>query len=458
MATKIFHGPPGSYKSSTVCWFELLEALKAGRLVVTNLQGIKTLEEISAELNIVFPASARLVRISSNNDTGRKLMRCFYHWLPIGAFIFIDEIQDIYPNDRTFKASDYDYKEEGFFDNELPKDVVELYHEKQRVIKQNVNIADYEDDIGLSIFDERDYIKYPPTLRESFMRHRHFNWDIVLATPDIKEVAGFIRSVCEIAYAHSSKDSVPIPYFKRRPRVLEHLPSSNGNSVKKGDITTFRKIPLDVFKIYKSTATGQSTNSGAGNSPITLSLLLGSAVFIAAAVFIIYVVFFRTSSVSSSKPVEKVQAVQLSNGQAQVSAQVGSQGVQKGNSFIDGNVSSEAVFKAPSALVIPFDADSIYLTAINKTYKPKVFKVVSGLVEVVSSITYSFLFVLKIDGDDFYVSGDDLVNMGYKLEYLSESIVKVSDGSGFKFVPFAPVKYSIVDSGNESKESLELEL
>ncbi|WP_052380156.1 MULTISPECIES: zonular occludens toxin family protein [unclassified Pseudoalteromonas] len=459
MATKIFHGPPGSYKSSTVCWFELLEALKAGRLVVTNLQGIKTIEEISRELNIVFPKTTRLVRISSNNDLGRELIRNFYHWLPIGAFIFIDEIQDIYPNDKTFKATDYDYKEEGYFDDKLPPEVVSLYHQEQRVIKSNVNVDDYTDDLGLSLFDDRDYIKYPPTLREAFMRHRHFNWDVVLATPDIKEVAGFIRSVTEVAYAHSSKDAVPIPYFKRRPRVLEHLPSSNGVTVKKGDITSFRKIPLDVFKIYKSTATGQSTKSGAGNSPITGTLLLGAAFFIALVVFIIYVVFFRESSISSSSTSNEVQSVQISNGQKQTTAKAHTQDIKKNNSLISGDVNSKNVFENASALVMPFNADSIYLTALNKVYKAKSYEVINGKVNTIKEIDFSYLFVLKIADDEFYVSDNDLSKMGYRFQYYSDSLVKITDNNGFRLIPFAPIKYeSLVSSNEEQSNDLDLKL
>ena len=46
MATKIFHGPPGSYKASTAMWFEIVPALRQGRVVVSNLQGLKSLDEI----------------------------------------------------------------------------------------------------------------------------------------------------------------------------------------------------------------------------------------------------------------------------------------------------------------------------------------------------------------------------------------------------------------------------
>ena len=98
MATKVFHGAPGSYKSSTAMWFEIVPALRAGRVVVTNLQGIKSLDEIQRELKEIFPNTARLLRISIGDDNGLLLMRNFYHWLPIGSLIFLDEIQDIYPS------------------------------------------------------------------------------------------------------------------------------------------------------------------------------------------------------------------------------------------------------------------------------------------------------------------------------------------------------------------------
>jgi zona occludens toxin len=438
MATKIFHGAPGSYKSSTVCWFELLEALKAGRLCVTNLQGIKTLEEISVQLDIVFPASSQLVRIASNNDTGRELIRNFYQWLPIGSFIFIDEIQDIYPKDASFKPLEYNYKGEGHFDEKLPESVVSLYHEKQRKIKSLVDITKFEDDLGLSIFDDRDYINYPPTLRECFMRHRHYNWDICLATPDIVEVAPFIRSVCEAAFSHTSKDSAPFPYFKRRPRVLEHSPKTNGASTKKGDIVTNRKIPLDVFKIYESTATGQSTKSGAGGSPITGSIVAGAIVFLSLFCFVLYVLFFRSSSADSS-PVPTVSVI---NKNLKEVSQVSIESVKKASSASDNRVTPANLFKNASPLILPFSADAIYLSAISKVY------------ETGEKIKADYVFLLKIKNEDFYVSSMDLVVLGYKISFKSDYVVSLSDGDSSRLVYFMPTKYEkYVPPQNENQTS-----
>ena len=139
MATEIFHGAPGSYKSSTVMWFRLLDALRSGRVVISNLQGLKTIEVIQFELGEIFPTTARIYRISIGHENGLMLIRNFYQWMPIGAFIFIDEVQDVYPNDKTFKAEDYNNKGEGFFDKFLPVELVEFYHKEQRQIKNNVD-------------------------------------------------------------------------------------------------------------------------------------------------------------------------------------------------------------------------------------------------------------------------------------------------------------------------------
>ncbi|WP_146011908.1 hypothetical protein [Aeromonas salmonicida] len=34
------------------------------------------------------------------------------------------------------------------------------------------------DDTGRVVFDERGLIMYPTSPKESFMRHRHYNWDV----------------------------------------------------------------------------------------------------------------------------------------------------------------------------------------------------------------------------------------------------------------------------------------
>lgn len=447
MATKIFHGAPGSYKSSTAMWFEIVPALRSGRVVVTNLQGIKTLEEIQRELKEVFPSSARLLRISIGNDKGLLLMRNFFHWLPIGALIFLDEIQDIYPNDKSFKAADYDYKNEGFFNDELPQDFIEIYHKEQRQIKSNIDINDYLDDLGESLFDDRDYLRYPRTLRECFMRHRHYNWDILLASPDIKEIAGFVRSVCEVAYSHSSKDAIPIPYYKRRPRILEHLPKTNGITVGKNDIVTFKKVPLDVFKLYKSTATGKSTKSGAGQSPITKSVVFGFA-FIVAYIFYMVFFFFDDKSVETVEPLaiglpNEIQHVKKDSKTIDKVNIVAVQNSKKGGGAVDSygfRDASISVITAPNNFIaLPFGASKMYVNGINTIYFNK-FKVARD-----------YIFTIYIDNEVLNVGSESLIAMGYKIFYRSECLIELRTDKHSNYIycePTRPSEPSFNDSGS----------
>tara|TARA_R110002167_G_scaffold231963_2_gene437177 strand:+ start:14497 stop:15876 length:1380 start_codon:yes stop_codon:yes gene_type:complete len=446
MATKVFHGPPGSYKSSTAMWFEIVPALRSGRVVVTNLQGIKTLEEIQRELKEVFPNTARLLRISIGNDSGMLLMRNFFHWLPIGALIFLDEIQDVYPNDKSFKVSDYDYKHEGYFDNHLPKDFIELYHVEQRKIKSSIDVSDYLDDIGESLFDERDYLRYPRTLRECFMRHRHYNWDILLATPDIKEISSFVRSVCEVAYCHSSKDAIPIPYYKRRPRILEHLPKTNGTSAGKNDIVKFKKVPLDVFKLYKSTATGRSTKSGAGQSPFSLSIGLGFTFIVA---YIFYMVFFffddeKPQVVEKKSLYQSTETVKVSPSASlyQTSNSKVNGIAQENNNALDSvsfrHVSVSTLTQVNRSLNLPFQASKIYLNGVNTVYYSR------------NRLSRDYVFTLHIDDEVFNIDGQSLIDMGYKVFYKSSCLVELRDDVGSNYVTCEPRKEQLAITDSNS--------
>jgi len=433
MATKVFHGPPGSYKSSSAVWFDVLPALRAGRVVVTNVQGIKTLEEIQRTLGEVFPNTARLLRVSIGNDSGMMLMRNFFHWLPIGAMIFIDEVQDVYPNDKSFKATDYDYVKEGNFDSILPTDFIEIYHKEQRHVKANVDIENYLDDLGGSLFDERGYLGYPRTLRECFMRHRHYNWDILLAS-------------------HSSKDAIPIPFFKRRPRVLEHLPKSNGTTVGKNDIKTFKKIPLDVFKLYASTATGKTTKSGLGKSPISLGVIVGFTFIIT---FVLYMVFFFFDSHSpenDKNSIDPSSSTLLEDKKALQEIERTDKKIVKGAStaplsdssitFRDASVSVITSFN--NFVALPFNATKMYLNAVNTVYYTR------------NRVSRDYVFTVEVDGQRMSVSSDILLSMNYKIFYKSSCMVELRADDVSSYIYCEPIKNESSIINAESKPSVSL--
>jgi zona occludens toxin len=373
--------------------------------------------------------------------------------LPIGALIFIDEIQDVYPNDKSFKAGDYDYRSEGFFDAHLSTDFVELYHREQRKIKNNIDVDDYLDDLGNSLFDGKDYLRYPRTLRECFMRHRHYNWDILIATPDIKEVSGFVRSVCEIAYCHSSKDAIPIPYYKRRPRILEHMPKTNGLKADKNDIVTFKKIPLDVFKLYKSTATGKSTKSGAGQSPFTFQLVAGFALIL---LYIFYMVFFffddDSDKVLDSSGKAKIAQIQPSKESFKGSQRVSEKSSKNGSkgavsiddvSFRDASVSS--IIASNNFVGLPYDASKIYVNGITTTTFGR------------TAVFRDYVFTLYVGGEAFSTNSEVLKSMGYKIFYKSDCMVELRSDVSSNYVYCEPERVeSQVEEGNSSPVSVSM--
>ncbi|ATD10250.1 zonular occludens toxin domain-containing protein [Pseudoalteromonas piscicida] len=245
MATSIFHGAPGSFKSASAVWFELLPALRAGRLVVTNIEGIKPIEDIEQELNETFPETAKLWRMSSQSDTGHKLWRNWYHWVPCGALIIMDEVQDIYLTETTqFKPESCDYQPVQNYQEVLPEDWYQYHLDTLETYKPADLTSGDVDDLGIEIFNEHGHIIYPKTLKEAYMRHRKYNWDIICCTPDITSVHKYIRNVSQYAYAHKYFDGLAkIPYFYRRPRIHEHNPKLDGKTPNKADPKNGAKSP-----------------------------------------------------------------------------------------------------------------------------------------------------------------------------------------------------------------------
>ncbi|MDV5168812.1 zonular occludens toxin domain-containing protein [Photobacterium rosenbergii] len=261
MATIIRHGAAGSYKSACAVWFDLLPALRSGRVVVTNVEGMQDIKTIEQRLGERFPVSARIIRISSMSENGIKLWQNWYNWCPVGAMILIDEAQDIYNKTVGFDMARNVYQGIGAFRELLPKGYVDFYQAQLNDFKpESVPF----DDTGESVIDYQGNVLLPKNFNMAFMRHRKYNWDITLCTPDIKQIPSEIKGVSELAIHHRSKDSFAL--FKRRPRLWEHDPRSAATKPSKDDSTKTIKVPVAVHLMYSSTVTGQITKSGAGTS------------------------------------------------------------------------------------------------------------------------------------------------------------------------------------------------
>jgi zona occludens toxin len=268
------------------------------------------------------------------------------------------------------------------------------------------------------------------------MRHRHYNWDILIATPDIKEVSSFVRSVCEVAYCHSSKDAIPIPYYKRRPRILEHMPKSNGTTVGKNDIVYFKKVPLDVFKLYKSTATGKNTKSGAGQSPFTFRLVAGFALIL---FYIFYMVFFffddDSEQVSIQTNNSKTTEIQTHTKASQAIKKPSFQANKNGTkdipsiddvSFRDASVSS--IITGNNFVNLPYSASAIYINGITTVTHGN------------HQVSRDYVFTLYVRDEPFSVSSDSLKDMGYKVFYKKPCLVELRSDIGSNYVYCEPSK------------------
>lgn len=220
MTTAIIHGDPGSYKTSTLISDYLVPAIKQGRHVVTNIRGVKTVDEISEIYRFELPDSAQITLIDFN-EAGFDRMARFFHWVPEGALILMDEGQRVYPTRlRDFKSYDL-----------------------------------------LNPQDE----KRPRSVEDAFDSHRHMNWDIYISTPNINKIHKEIRAVAEFGYRHKNMATV-FSFMKGRYKRVTHIAENSGAAIGHSISASLCKIDKRAFDVYQSTATGQTKDSSAAFS------------------------------------------------------------------------------------------------------------------------------------------------------------------------------------------------
>jgi zona occludens toxin len=252
MSIKIHHGFPGSYKTSGAVQDDFIPAALAGRHIVTNVRGLDNEDRIREVLEgqgMTVPDTFRLTHFDTSDSVGMDSIRKFFHWCPNGAFLLLDEIQEIYP--RSFRDSQV---------NQL-------------------NFAG-----GL---DAATAAGKPSTLALAFEKHRHFNWDMVVTTPHIAKVHPLVRGCSEGGYKHKNL-AVLGNLFKGKYVEGFHPADTNGKTSDFYNVSTKRIKPY-VFKLYQSTATGVATDTTAGQSIFkngkVLGLLLGLIVIFVALAF-----------------------------------------------------------------------------------------------------------------------------------------------------------------------------
>ena len=254
MATAIHHGPPGSYKSFTLVQRFAIPALQAGRVVVTNIRGFDDVDRVKDQFpDLEFPPEADIIWVDTTAQHGRKFMSQWWHWVPFGALIIIDEVQQVYPDRRDFKLES--------LDKFTPPSGLHIEDLTQRGITEG----------------------RPEDVFTAYDKQRHYNWDIYCSTPNIAKVKKEIREVSEWAYRHRDISGlIPfLPWFKHRWIEHQHDPETSGKSAshRAGSPTQYRADPR-VFKCYASTATGEHVKSKAGRSILQDRKLLSLVVLI----------------------------------------------------------------------------------------------------------------------------------------------------------------------------------
>lgn len=243
MPIKIHHGPPGSFKTAGAMNDDFIREAKAGRLIVTNVRGVT--RDRCLEVFPDLPESFDVINVPDTTEEDRQKWARWFHWVPKGAFIFIDEVQDIWP--KRWREAD-------------------------------IRALDYPGGVTKAAQDDR-----PFNWDQAFDKHRHWNWDIVATSPSYAKVRDDVKNVADAAYKH--KDLALIGWTGRYIEAM-HLADDTGKSASDFLNVQKKKVAPHVFKLYDSTATGQfRTNKNGFNlfaSPrilILLAVLAGAVYF-----------------------------------------------------------------------------------------------------------------------------------------------------------------------------------
>ena len=245
MSIKIHHGPNGSYKTSGALQDDAIPAIKEGRTIITNIRGF-TLDRVY-EVFPDCPKTTEVINLSMESTEDLEKLRRWFMWAPKGAFLIFDETQILFP--KSWRDKD---------------------------------LEQFDFPGGIEKAKEADR---PTGWLDGWTRHRHWNWDVVLTTPNIRYIRDDIRLTCEKAYLHANLALIGVKgrYKEAMHDAQENRPHSDGSS-----IVELKKISADTFKLYDSTSTGTVRDTAAGKNLLFSPKVLGLLGLIA---FLLYSVF-----------------------------------------------------------------------------------------------------------------------------------------------------------------------
>lgn len=236
MSIVIRHGSNGALKSATAVDLYMIPAIKEGRTVVTNIRGF-TLERCYDKYPEL-PETLDVINVDTSTSDGKKRMANWFHWVPKGALLVFDEASSLFPKawrDKELKALSYPGGDDAAAEADRPPDWMSAWE-----------------------------------------MHRHWNWDIVLTTPNIRGIRDDIRGTTEMAYRHRNLGKLSEKF--RMIKEVQHDAQKNGFSVSDAISVSTKWVSKDAFDLYDSTATGLHQGSKAGKSILAnprVLLLLG---------------------------------------------------------------------------------------------------------------------------------------------------------------------------------------
>ncbi|WP_313513150.1 zonular occludens toxin domain-containing protein [Pseudomonas sp.] len=370
MAIKIHHGPNGSYKTSGAIQDDAVPALKAGRYIITNVRGF-TLERVLQVMPDI-PASTDIINLSLESLDDMEKMRTWFQWAPRGAFIIFDETQLVFP--KAWREKD---------------------------------LERFDFPGGPEAAQKADR---PMSWLDGWTRHRHWNWDIVLTTPNISYIRDDIRMTCEMAYRHSNLAVIGI---KGRYKESQHDAQQN-RAPADGTIIEYKRIKPDTFKLYQSTATGATQDTTAGKSLFkSPKLLLLLALMAGLPVLLLSFGSLSLFGGGAHKPTAPAPAAPASTGAAHTGQAAG---LPAGPPAVlrPGSVGSGPPVPPDPQLNHPFAGRTFYVLGAGEgTRNGKFFRRV-------------LLSIVDDEGRIFQQSSDDLAGVGYTLVYKGPCFVELT--------------------------------
>lgn len=379
MSIKIHHGPNGSYKTSGAIQDDAVPALKEGRLIITNVRGF-TLERV-LQVMPDLPESVDIINLDLELLDDMERMRTWFQWAPRGAFIIFDETQLVFP--KAWRERDL----------------------------ERFNFPG-----GSEAAQAADR---PMSWLDGWTRHRHWNWDIVLTTPNIAYIRDDIRMTCEMAYKHSNLAVIGIPgrYKEAQHDAQLNRPPADGT------IVEYRKIKPDTFKLYSSTATGKTQDTKAGKSLLKSPKLLFLLAFLAACLIYLSLNGGFTTQIIKGPSSGSAAAGVKPSAPTPVAA-------QSHPAPPPARRASDVAGQSPHALA----AD------LNHPFAPLTFVIRAVLKGTVDNRTKHIVYFDLVDaeGKAFHQSNIDLYELGYRIQVRNNCLVEISHMEGFKGQALCP--------------------